>query len=119
MKRILRKIKQVFLIIVACTFKSKSAFLRIIKYEAENSLKDCCDMGTKQIEEMQDLLFHIEAYLEVPDAVREIILRDTGGSYIKARTRFAEYLEEVERQRAVERLYIMESLKHFPFDPVF
>ena len=124
MKKILRKIKQFFCIVFVSLFKSKSAFLRIIKYEAENYLEDCCNAGTKQIEEMQDLLFHIDAYLDIPKTLKmtmfpEFTHRPGTFKPYDINGRLIEYYEEIEKQRSVERLFIMESLKHFPFDPVF
>ena len=124
MNKILRKIKQFFLIATVCMFKSKSAFIRIIKYEAENYLEDCCNSGTKQVEEMQDLLFHIDAYLNIPKELKITMFPEfthKPGTFkpYNVNERFIEYLEEVEKQRSVERLFIFESLKHFPFDPVF
>ena len=67
---------------------------------------------------MQDLLFHIDAYLEVPNAVQETMFAGFKGTDSEAYALFIRYLEAVERQRSVERLYIMESVKHIPFDPV-
>ena len=124
MKKVIRKIKQLFLIIITCVFKDKSAFLKILKYEVENYLEDCCNAGTKQIEEMQDLLFHIEAYLEIPKQLKITMFPEFAYppgmvEPYEINEMIIKYYEEIERQRAVERLYIMESLKHFPFDPVF
>ena len=120
MKKFIRKLKQLYYLITACIIKDKSAFLHVIKFEAENYLEDCCNSGTKQIEEMQDLLFHINSYLDVPSAVMVTMYPDLIGTSFKDEPiKFADYLQEVEKQRSVERLFIMESLKHFPFEPCF
>lgn len=129
-KRLLRKLKQVFCIIGVLFTKSRSPFLRTLKYEVENYLEDCCNSGTKSIEELQDLLFHINSYFEIPEATRITMFPDMkygfklilfGYNFYKYLNRkfpslYVKYVQEVEKQRAVERFYIMELLKYFPFE---
>lgn len=133
-KKIFRKISQIFNIVLACVFKNKSAFLRIIKYEVENYLTDCCNAGTRQIEDLHNLLFHINSYLEIPETTRALMFpmfskklkkatKKDGKIFLSEEAilfpdKYVNYLEEIERQRSVERLYILELLKRFPFESV-
>lgn len=92
----------------------------LLKLEVEDYLKYHCDIGTRRIEELQDLLFHINSYIEIPETVKVTMFPSLPeDAFNTFPLKYAEYLEEVEKQRAVERFYIIDSLKYFPFNPLF
>lgn len=135
--KLVEKFIQLLYIIDAHLFKNKCSFLKILEYDIQEYINTCKDLGTEQTEELQDVLFHIHSYLEIPETVRVTMYPDipkqvrickhkNGISIAGWHTpwsllpklipnRYLEYLEEVEKQRAVERFYILESLKNFPF----
>lgn len=121
-KRLVRKIGQIICVLLVCFTRNKSAFLRIIKYEVENYLEDKCKEGTKQVEELQNLLFHINSYLEIPE-ITKMMMYPNGDKQFKFQKKnfpflYYNYVHEVEKQRAVERFCILEALKDFPFDSI-
>ena len=133
MKRFIKRLLHVILIVKAYLFKNECAFLRIIEKEATDYLEFCKKMDVSNTEEIEDLLFHIKAYFEIPVTLRTTMFQDIPIG-LKFRTkkeldliskkhrdimnRYADYLTEIEKQRAVERLCILECLKSFPFSSI-
>lgn len=133
MKKLFKRVIRVIFIIRAYLFKNECALLRIIEQEALDYLDLCKKMDVTNIEEVEDLVFHIRAYFDIPVTLKNTMFSDipTGIKFrVKKNTvvvpekykglldRYAEYLTEVEKQRAVERLCILECLKSFPFSSV-
>lgn len=130
MKRLSKKIFRVILIIHAYLFKNECAFLRIVEQEALDYLDSCRETNIRNTEEIEDLVFHIRAYFEIPTTLRNTMFSDIpkgikfqvkkdllflSQRYKNLMKRYVEYLTEVEKQRAVERLCILECMKSFPF----
>lgn len=131
----LKKLKQVINIISAYLFKNECAFLRIVESEATDYLKCCERLGIKDTEDVQDLLFHIHSYFEIPKSVRLTMFQNIpenlrvkikkgeikleSNSSVSLASTYADYLEEVEKQRMVERVCILECMKNVPFSSIF
>lgn len=128
-KRLPRLIK----LLQSYLMKDENALLALIEDEAKDVLKRYEKMGICSTEEIEDLLFHIKSYSEIPQVVRDIEFPDIKEAkfifekgYLKAievgkdKPSIAEiekyilYVEEVEKQRAVERDFIFEKVKNLP-----
>ena len=133
MKRFIKKLFHVILIIQAYLFRNECAFLRIVEREAMDYLETCKKIDVRSTEEIEDLLFHIKAYFDIPAALRTTTFQDIPAGlkfrvkknipslakkYKNLVGRYTDYLMEIEKQRAVERLCIIECLKSFPFSTV-
>ena len=133
MNRTLRKILRIPKLLKCYLSKDKNALLALIEEEANELLKQYGDMGTCNTEGIEDLLFHIQSYYEIPEVVKQIefpMLRNINFFYEDGNIRVFElgskkptveeledyirYIEEVERQRAVERDFIFEKVKELP-----
>jgi len=130
MKRLFKKIFRVVLIIQGYLLKNECSFLRILEEEAMDYLESCSRIGVRNTEEIEDLIFHIRAYKDVPKILRSTVFTDIPKEvetkmkrdivFLLKRDesllhRYTEYITEIEKQRAVERLYIIECMKSFPF----
>ncbi len=84
--------------------------LHIIEDKALECIHDCREIGVSNIEELEDLLFHIASYYEIPRVVKEI---KYSGQKFRNMTQEEklDYFMEVETQRAVERDFIFEHAK--------
>ena len=140
MKKILEKIKRLprlIRLLQSYLMKDENALLALIEDEAKDVLKHYKEMGICNIEEIEDLLFHIKSYSEIPQVVRDLDFPDIKEAkfifekgYLKAvelgkeRPSVAEieryilYIEEVEKQRAVERDFIFDKVKNLPLGMV-
>ena len=67
-------------------------------------------IGIGSTEEIQDLIFHIDSYLDLPNMLRKTVYEP----YLKNGEKLDEYFEELEKARAVEREYIFELMKKLP-----
>lgn len=134
--RLIRKIKR--LPHLAKLLKSflvgdSGALLALIEDEAKYLLEDCVNLGICNIEEIEDLLFHIKSYNEIPKVVKDMNfpdMRDIKFHYengdiklvevgkekptVEELEAYIKYIEEVERERAVERDFIFEKVKSLP-----
>lgn len=134
MRRCIKKVWRMFLMLQAYLFKNECAFLKIIENEAIDYLEVCEYLGVKNTEEVQDLLFHIKAYIEIPLILRTTIFQDIPANFkinfrknkkstfkgnVGTLNRYLEYVTEIEKQRAVERTCILDCMKNVPFASVF
>lgn len=134
MKKFIKKIQRIFLIIKAYLFRNECAFLRIVENEALDYLESCEKLEVKNTEDVQDLLFHIRSYFDIPLALRTTMFSDIPiGFRLKLKmnkwvkvsgdssviNRYIEYLTEIEKQRAVERTCILDCMKNVPFSSIF
>ena len=140
MKKILEKIKRLprlIRLLQSYLMKDENALLALIEDEAKDVLKHYKKMGIYNIEEIEDLLFHIKSYSEIPQVVRDLDFPDIKEAkfifekgYLKAVElgkerpsaaeieRYILYIEEVEKQRAVERDFIFDKVKNLPLGMV-
>lgn len=113
------------LIYFYCT-DEENLVLHILEYKALEYMKSCALLEVSDTEELEDLLFHIKTYYDIPVAVKEtrypnmkmLNLKDVCKGNIddlKETDEFMSYLEDVETQRAVERSFIFEHAKNLPF----
>lgn len=136
MVNILEKIKRLprlIKLLQSYLMKDENALLILIEDEAKYVLKRYEEMGICNVEEIEDLLFHINSYSEIPQVVRDTEFPDIkearfifekgclkavelGGEKPSAAEieRYILYTEEVEKQRAVERDFIFEKVKNLP-----
>ena len=93
------------------------------------TVEDCARMEVDMTEEVEDLIFHIRSYYDIPFNIAATSYPDLEGTSIKRIIKgydkgkasmedvmlFADYLEDVEKQRAVERDIIFEYAKILAF----
>lgn len=104
-------------------------FLYLLEKKALESMEDCAKLEVSTTEELEDLLFHINIYKEVPFALTETKYPKFKGLDVQDIIRkfkkdemtlkeiedYGDYLVEVETQRAVERDIIFDHAKVLPF----
>ena len=140
MMSIIEKIKRLprlIRLLQSYLMKDENALLALIEDEAKDALKHYEKMGICNTEEIEDLLFHIKSYSEIPQVVRDLDFPDIKEvkfifekGYLKAVElgkerpsaaeieRYILYVEEVEKQRAVERDFIFDKVKNLPLGMV-
>ena len=140
MMSIIEKIKRLprlIRLLQSYLMKDENALLALIEDEAKDVLKRYEKMGICDTEEIEDPLFHIKSYSEIPQVVRDLDFPDIKEAkfifekgYLKAVElgkerpsaaeieRYILYIEEVEKQRAVERDFIFEKVKNLPLGMV-
>ena len=133
MRRWLKKLVRLPKFIKCYLSKDESVLLTLIEEEANNLLEQYGRMGTCNIEGIEDLLFHIKSYSEIPEVVKQIEfpnMKEINLFYEDGSIRvfelgsrkpsiedlevYIKYIEEVEKQRAVERDFIFEKVKELP-----
>ena len=135
--RKLKKLTKIFKIIRSYMRDDESLFLTVLEEEALEALERYKKLGITNTEEIEDLLYHIRSYNEIPKALKgtsfevlekaqvtvktngvlevEFTVSDgTTAEEIEAISKYIEYITEVEDQRAVERDFIFEHLKNLP-----
>lgn len=88
----------------------KNFTLFLIRAEAVEYLRTFDKIGVGWTEDIQDLIFHIDSYLDLPNMLR----KTTYEEYLKKGEKFEEYFHDLEKLRAVEREYIFELMKRLP-----
>ena len=88
----------------------KYLILYLIKVEAQEHLKTFYKMGIGNVEDIEDLIYHIDSYIEIP----KVLQSTTYAGYLEKGEKLDEYFEDLETHRAVERDYIFEALKRLP-----
>lgn len=109
MKKFFRKIRRVYRIIKFAIYDSNNFLLRIVEEEVHDYLKDLKDLKVRETEELEDLIFHIRAYIEIPQVLRTTVFSGSLNS-----KQLEDYFIQVEETRAVEREYIFELMKKLP-----
>ena len=125
----LRKIKKLCAIL-RCFFKDEdNLFLCLFEIKAYECLDECFKLGVGSTEELEDLIFHIKAYKEIPNIIRElkypefkdVSLNELVKKYknrkmsLKEVEQYGNFLLEIEENRAVERDFIFEHAKTLTF----
>ena len=105
-------------------FKKDYLFLYLLEDKAHSCLDDCLSLNIPNTEQLEDLIFHIRSYYEIPKVVRELKFPDMQDFNVKSLLKkkasdvpkeITEYLVEIEVQRAVERDIIFDLAKNLPF----
>ena len=128
----LRKVKKLWAILKYFFTDEDNLLLHLLEMKAYETLDDCFTMEVGITEEIEDLIFHIQSYYEIPDSVAATSYPDLLGmnieevlkklecgktnANIKETLRLADFLGDVEKQRAVERDMIFEHAKALTFD---
>ena len=84
--------------------------LSLLKAEAEDHLDTYYKIGVGNVEDIENLIFHIDSYMEIPHVLQTTIFK----GYLEKGEKLDEYFYELERMRAVERDYIFEAAKRLP-----
>ena len=112
-KRVLSKFLKLMKLIGWYIADSENFLLHVIEEKALDTMENCEGLGIDKVEELQDLLFHIDSYYEIPWVVKETKFPDVELEELSAKE-FFEFLTEVETQRAIERDFIFEHVKVLP-----
>lgn len=124
-----KKIKRLLSIIKYFFEDEDTLFFYLLEKKAYESMKDCAKLEVGSTEELEDLLFHLKIYKEIPMALTETKYPKFRGSSVKDVIQrfkqdkmtlqeieeYGDYLVEVETQRAVERDIIFDHAKVLPF----
>lgn len=125
----LKKFRKLFLILWYFCKDSDNLLLYLMKMKAYEVLEGCYKLSVRNTEDLEDLLFHVKTYLEIPIALIELKypeLKDINidkilKKYKKRKLskdealRFTNFLLDVEKQRAIERDFIFEGAKILTF----
>lgn len=125
----LGKVKKLFKVIYYFFVDNDNLLLYLMQIKAYEILNKCQRLSIGNTEELEDLIFHIKTYLEIPQALiefkyiefRDINIKKVLKKYKKKKLgkeetiKFTDYILEVEKQRAIERDFIFESAKVLNF----
>lgn len=105
-------------------------FLYLLELKAYECLRDCFKLDISDTEELEDLIFHIKAYRELPESIMELkypefkgllLAKDIVQRYKEKKmslvevSLYGDYLIELERERALERDCIFDHAKVLTF----
>lgn len=124
-----RRIKKLWYILKYFFTDEDHLLLHLIEMKAYETLKDCAAIGVGMTEEVEDLIFHIRTYYDIPETIattkypdlKEIDIPKMMKRYKSSQVdlaeviKFADFLEDVEKQRSVERDIIFEHAKALSF----
>ena len=124
-----KKIKKLYWIIKYFFEDEDNLLLHLMEMKAHETLKDCYTLEVSTTEEIEDLIFHIRTYYDIPESVAEtkfpgmeevdipwlMKTYKAGGLDIGDIMVYADYLGEVETQRALERDIIFDHAKNLAF----
>ena len=105
-----KRIVKICRLIKYIVINPKYLILYLIKVEAQEHLKTFYKMGIGNVEDIEDLIYHIDSYIEIP----KVLQSTTYAGYLEKGEKLDEYFEDLETHRAVERDYIFEALKRLP-----
>ena len=125
----LRKIKKLWTIIKYFFEDEDNLLLHLMEMKAYETLDDCVTLEVGMTEEIEDLIFHIQTYYDIPEMIAATsypdlpqtnvskILKEykSGNIDVVNMAVMADFIEEVEKQRAVERDLIFEEAKILSF----
>ena len=106
-----------------------SLLLHLMEMKAYELLNDCGMIEVGATEEIEDLIFHIKSYYDIPENIVntkypdlkgmdvKYVLREFNNGNLHADDilRFADFFVDVEKQRAVERDIIFDHAKALSF----
>lgn len=105
-----KKLRRLGRIIKYALTKRKNFSLYLIRAEAEEYLKVFGKLGIGCTEDIQDLIYHIDSYIDLPNMLRRTVYEE----YLKNGEKLDEFFCDLEKHRAVEREYIFEIMKRLP-----
>lgn len=125
----LRKIKKLWSILRYYFKDSDNLFLYLLEIKAYECLEGCYKLAVRNTEELEDLLFHIRTYLDIPKALIEFKYQELKGAHTKdiinkykrkklskeELLKFTDFLLDVEKERTLERNFIFEHAKSLNF----
>lgn len=125
----LRKIKKLWAIVKYFFEDEDNLLLHLMEMKANETLEDCVLLEVSTTEEIEDFIFHVRTYYDIPETVASTKYPNLKGTniphmmklYKKGKMNsnevmlFADFLEDVEKQRAVERDLIFEHAKILSF----
>ena len=126
----LSRIRKFFQIVYYYFTDSDNLLLHLMEIKAQDILKRCFKLSVRNTEELEDLIFHIKTYKEIPRILLATRYPEFEGlfniksmlkKYKKKQLSVAElflyedYVLDVEKQRAIERDFIFESAKSLTF----
>lgn len=125
----LRKIKKLLNIIKYFFEDEDNLLLHLMELKAYETLEDCMSLEVSMTEEIEDFIFHIRTYYDIPESIAATKYPDLknmdisylvkeykkGKLSIEEVMEFADFLEDVEKQRAIEREIIFEHAKVLTF----
>jgi hypothetical protein len=125
----LKKIKKLCHIIKYFFEDEDNLLLHLMEIKAYETLEDCLELEVGLTEEVEDFIFHVRTYYDIPKALAatkypDLKEKDVEKMMVKYRKGnmdmrdvmlLADFLEDVETQRAVERDLIFEHAKILPF----
>ena len=106
----MKRLRKFFNVVKYSLCNRKYFLLNVIKAEALEHLKLFGKIGVDYTEDIQDLIYHIDSYIDLPNMLRKTIYEP----YLKNGEKFEEYFQDLEKHRAVEREYIFELMKRLP-----
>ena len=134
MGNLLRKLIKLPKILKSYFKRDESLFLTILEDEVNEILEKYKKIGTANTEGLEDLLFHIRSYVEIPQNLKDTCFKNMDNIEIEIDDKYVRvtgpegklpskeevedyinYLLDVEEQRAVEREFIFDYLKKVPF----
>ena len=125
----LRKIKKLCSIIKYYFEDEDTLFMYLLKVKAYECMNDCSRLDVSNTEELEDLIFHINTYVDIPQtlvatkypdfestSVQDVIKKFKNDQMsIKEIEKYGDFLIDVETHRAVERDLIFDHAKALPF----
>ena len=124
-----KRVKKLLNIIKYYFEDEDNLLLHLMEMKAYEILDACYDLDVGMTEEIEDFIFHIRTYYDIPETIAstkypdlvDVDIPTMMKKYKKCELdmsdvlKFADYLEEVESQRAVERDIIFEEAKMLSF----
>ena len=128
-REMLRKIKKLYEIIKYYFEDEDTLFLYLLKMKAYECMNDCGKLDVSNTEELEDLIFHINTYIDIPKtlvatkypdfknaSVQGVIKRFKNNEMsIREIEKYGDFLIDIETHRAVERDLIFDHAKVLPF----
>lgn len=125
----LRKIKKLWAILRYFFTDEDNLLLHLIEMKAYESLNDCAALEVGSTEDIEDLIFHVKTYYDIPNSIaltkyphlKGVDISKMMVSYKKGRApmsevlEFTDFLNDIEVQRAIEREIIFDRVKGLSF----
>ena len=108
------------------TDSEDNLIFHIMEDKAKRTLRSCKTLEVSEIEELENLAFHIKTYYDIPRAVKETNFPNVKELNLKKLLEgdikdleevdeFMSYINEVEIQRSVQRDIVFDYAKALPF----
>ena len=126
----LNKINKLFKILYYYFTDNDNLLLHLMEIKAYEILKRCQKLSVRNTEELEDLIFHIKTYFEIPrilmvtrypefeglDSPKGILEKYRNKQLSRVGEHlYEDYILDIEKQRAIERDFIFEGAKVLSF----